>query len=151
MSDSGFDLGLDDPEQAGVYFVISKDLDTLDVAARDAGLMVRRIDLGGCADKATLMIRIGTALDFPSGSGRNWDALSDRLRDLSWLVAEGYALLIDMAGDLRDANEGDFDTLLEVLEDTASDWTNRKTPFWAFLALPESGFDAVEPPVIEER
>lgn len=148
MSDSGFDLGLDDPAQSGVYFVTSEDLDTLDVAARDAGLLVRRIDLGGCADKATLMMRIGTALDFPSGSGRNWDALSDRLRDLSWLAAEGYALLIDMAGDLRDADESDFDTLLEILEDTASEWTRRKTPFWAFLALPESTFDAMESPPI---
>ena len=144
MSDSGFDLGLDDPAQAGVYFVTTEDLDTLDVAARDAGLVVRRIDLGGCADKATMMMRIGTALDFPSGSGRNWDALTDRLRDLSWLPADGYALLIDMAGDLRDADEGDFDTLLEILEDTASDWVARKVPFWAFLALPENAFDALE-------
>jgi len=144
MSDSGFDLGLDDPAQAGVYFVTTEDLDTLDVAARDAGLVVRRIDLGGCADKATMMMRIGTALDFPSGSGRNWDALTDRLRDLSWLPADGYVLLIDMAGDLRDADEGDFDTLLEILEDTASDWVARKVPFWAFLALPENAFDALE-------
>ena len=144
MSDSGFDLGLDDPAQAGVYFVTTEDLDTLDVAARDAGLVVRRIDLGDCADKATMMMRIGTALDFPSGTGRNWDALTDRLRDLSWLPADGYALLVDMAGDLRDADEGDFDTLLEILEDTASDWVARKMPFWAFLALPENAFDALE-------
>lgn len=144
MSDSGFDLGLDDPAQAGVYFVTIEDLDTLDVAARDAGLLVRRIDLGGCSDKATLMMRIGSALDFPSGSGRNWDALGDRLRDLSWLAADGYALLIDTAGDLRDGDESDFDTLLEILEDVASDWAERKTPFWAFLALPESAFEAME-------
>jgi len=145
MSDSGFDLGLDDPAQAGVYFVTSDDLSTLDVAARDAGLLVRRIDLGGCADKPTLMMRIGTALDFPSGSGRNWDALSDRLRDLSWLPAAGYALLIDAAGDLRDADEGDFDALLEILEDTANAWVARDIPFWAFLGLPESAFDAMTP------
>lgn len=144
MSDSGFDLGLDDPAQAGVYFVTREDLDTLDVASRDAGLLVRRIDLGGCSDKATLMMRIGSALDFPSGSGRNWDALNDRLRDLSWLAADGYALLIDTAGDLRDADESDFDALLEILEDTAADWAERDTPFWAFLALPESAFDAME-------
>ncbi len=143
MSDSGFDLGLDDPAQSGVYFVTSPDLDTLQVAARDAGLLVRRVDLGGCSDKATLLMRIGSALDFPSGSGRNWDALTDRLRDLSWLAAEGYMLLIDDAGDLRDADEPGFDTLLEILEDVAGDWAGRETPFWAFLALPESAFEAV--------
>lgn len=142
MSDSGFNLGLDDPAQSGVYFVTSPDLDTVDVAARDAGLLVRRIDLGGCSSKATLMLRIGSALDFPSGSGRNWDALTDRLRDLSWLQANGYALLFDAAGDLRDADEGDFDTLLEILEDTANDWAGSEVPFWAFLALPEDAFEA---------
>lgn len=144
MSDSGFDLGLDDPAQSGVYFVTSPDLDTLHVAARDAGLLVRRIDLGGCTNKAGLMMRIGSALEFPSGSGRNWDALTDRLRDLSWLAADGYMLLIDQAGDLRDADETAFDTLLELLEEVAGDWTGRETPFWAFLALPESAFDAME-------
>ncbi|MEJ7745895.1 MAG: barstar family protein [Luteimonas sp.] len=144
MSESGFDLGLDDVAQSGVYFVTSDDLATLDVAARDTGLLVRRIDFSGCADKATLLMRIGAALDFPSGSGRNWDALADRLRDLSWLAADGYALLIDAAGDLRDADESDFDHLLEILEEASSDWAERGTPFWAFLALPESAFDAME-------
>ncbi len=144
MSDSGFDLGLDDPAQSGVYFVTSPDLGTLDVAARDAGLLVRRIDLGGCSSKAALMMRIGVALDFPSGSGRNWDALTDRLRDLSWLEAEGYMLLVDTAGDLRDADEIDFDMLLEILEEVAGEWAGRGIPFWAFLALPESAFEAME-------
>ena len=144
MSDSGFDLGLDDPAQSGVYFVTSDDLGTLDVAARDAGLLVRRIDLGGCPGKAGVIMRIGSALDFPSGSGRNWDALSDRLRDLSWLQAEGYMLLFDLAGELRDADEVDFDMLLEILEDVTGDWAARGTPFWAFLALPQSAFVAME-------
>ncbi|MEO6365443.1 MAG: barstar family protein [Luteimonas sp.] len=144
MSDSGFDLGLGDPAQAGVYFTTTDDLDTLDVAARDAGLLVRRIDLGGCADKATLMMRLGAALDFPSGSGRNWDALADRLRDLSWLPAVGYALLIDAAGDLRDAEESDFDSLLGILEEAAIDWAGRETPFWAFLSLPDNAFDVMD-------
>lgn len=144
MSDSGFDLGLDDPAQSGVYFVTSPDLDTLHVAARDAGLLVRRMDLGGCTDKAILMMRIASALDFPSGSGRNWDALTDRLRDLSWLAAEGYMLLVDAAGDLREADESDFDTLLEILEEVAADWAGRGMPFWVFLALPEDAFDGLE-------
>ncbi len=144
MSQSGFDLGLDDPAQSGVFFVTSEDLATLDMAARDAGLLVRRMDLGGCPDKATLMMRIAAVLDFPPGSGRNWDALADRLRDLSWLPAEGYALLIDTAGDLRDADEIGFDHLLDILEQASGDWAERGAPFWAFLALPESAFDAID-------
>ena len=71
MSESGFDLGLEDATRAGVFFVAGDDIATLAMAARDAGLLVRRIDLAGCRDKSTLMLRLATALDFPAGSGRN--------------------------------------------------------------------------------
>jgi hypothetical protein len=141
VSDSGFDLGLDDATRAGVFFVTTDDIATLDMASRDAGLLPRRIDLRDCGNKATLMLRLATALDFPPGSGRNWDATSDRLRDLSWLPAPGgYALLFDAAQDMRNADETSFDTLLDLLDEAVADWAQRGIPFWAFLALPEDEF-----------
>ena len=144
MSESGFDLGLDDPGKAGVYFATNDDLRTLGMAARDAGLMARRIDLRGCKTKATLLLRMSSALDSPTGSGRNWDALSDQLRDMSWLPAVGYALLFDDASDLRDADETSFDTLLDILQEAATDWAGRDIPFWAFLALAENEFEQAD-------
>lgn len=144
MTESGFELGLDQPDRCGVFFVTDDDLDALGVASRDAGLAVRRIDLGGCDDKATLLLRVGNALDFPAGSGRNWDALSDRVRDLSWIEAGGYALLFENAGDLQDADEAAFDTLLDVLEEAAAAWRDRAVPFWVFLAMPMEFFDELD-------
>jgi hypothetical protein len=144
MSASGFDLGLADPARAGVYFVTGEDLAPLAAAARDAGLLALRVDLAGCTDKPTLLLRIATALDVPGGRGRNWDGLADDLRDLDWLPASGYALLFDAAGDLRAADEADFDTLLDLLDQAAGDWARRETPFWAFLALPDDAFDELE-------
>ena len=144
MSESGFDLGLDDPGKAGVYFATNDDLRTLGMAARDAGLMARRIDLRGCKTKATLLLRMSSALDSPTGSGRNWDALSDQLRDMSWLPAVGYALLFDDASDLRDADEASFNTLLDILQEAATEWTGRDIPFWAFLALSEDALQQAD-------
>ena len=143
MSESGFNLGLDDPSQAGVYFATNDDLRTIGMAARDAGLLARSIDLRGCKTKATLLLRLSIALDVPNGSGRNWDALSDQLRDLAWLPAPGYALLFDDAADLRDADETSFNTLLDILQEAASEWAGRDIPFWAFLALAEDEFEQV--------
>ena len=140
MTESGFELGLDDPRRAGVFFVTGEDTATIAMAARDAGLLARRIDLGGCNGKANLLLRLATALDFPPGLGRNWDALSDALRDLSWLRAPGYALLFDDARDLRDADEASFETLLDVLDEAARDWRGHQVPFWCFLALPVGEF-----------
>lgn len=140
MTDSGFDLGLDDAQRAGVFFVTSEDLDTLAAAAQDAGLLARRVDLLGCADKRTLLLRMALALDFPATAGHNWDALSDSLRDLSWLPAGGYALLFDGAGEMRNADEESFDTLLSILDEASADWSERDLPFWAFLALRDADF-----------
>ncbi|MGV8960344.1 MAG: barstar family protein [Stenotrophomonas sp.] len=138
MSDSGFDfdMGLDDPARAGVFAVGDGDLGDLAAAARDAGLRVFQIDLEGCTDKRTLLLRIATQLDFPSGRGRNWDALSDGLRDLSWLPGDGYALLFNDAGALHEGSTKDFDTLLDILTEASSSWAEANVPFWAFVELP---------------
>ena len=138
MSESGFDMGLGDAGQAGVYGVGHGDLGGLAAAARDAGLKVLRVDLEGCTDKRTLLLRIATQLDFPQGRGRNWDALADALRDLSWLPARGHALLFSDADDLRNASREDFDTLLDVLTEVAAHWAEDNAPFWAFFELSEA-------------
>jgi RNAse (barnase) inhibitor barstar len=137
MSESGFDLGLSDPARAGVFLVAGDDLDALDVLARDAGLRAWRIDLNDCRNKATLLLRIATMLEFPGSFGRNWDALSDGLRDLSWLPADGYALLFEGAGDLRNADATSYDTLLDILGEASREWAARGVALWAFIALPE--------------
>lgn len=133
MSESGFDLGLDDAGQAGVFEVDAADLPALGAAARDAGLLVRRIDLDGCRDKRALLLRIATVLDLPGGRGGNWDALMDALRDLDWLPAPGYVLLLDGSAGLQAALPDDFDTLVGVLQEAAGWWADAGVPFWAFL------------------
>lgn len=137
MSESGFDPGLSRASHAGTFFVTTDDLDGLGMAARDAGLNVHRIDLLGCHNKTMLLLRIGTALEFPAGSGRNWDALSDRLDDLDWLPGGGHVLLFDEAGQYRAVDAAGFDTLVDILDETSRQWASRDVPFWSFLALPE--------------
>jgi RNAse (barnase) inhibitor barstar len=144
MTATSFTLDLGDPRRAGVFFVTSEDLAILADIVVDAGLLARPLDLHGCADKPTLLARMAQALDFPNDRGRNWDALGDALRDLSWLPAPGYAVLVDHADDLRDADEASFDTLLALLDEASAEWATLDIPFWAFLALPEEEFDGAD-------
>lgn len=137
MSESGFELGLDNPAEAGLYETDASSLPALAAAARDAGLLVRDIDLDGCRDKPTLLLRLSSILDLPAGFGRNWDALSDALRDLNWLPAPGYALLLEEAGQLRACCPRDYDTLLDILHEASQAWADRQVPFWVFLAVDE--------------
>ena len=140
MTESGFDLGLQDPARAGVFFVTADDLALLRAAAHDAGLPPRHIDLLGCHNKATLLLRMALALDFPTSSGRNWDALSDNLRDLQWLPGTGHVLLFEAANELHDNDPSVFDTLVSILDEASGEWKARGFPFWAFLALPERDY-----------
>ncbi|MGH8233581.1 MAG: barstar family protein [Rhodanobacteraceae bacterium] len=127
--------------QNGTYFVGATDLDTLDAAAHEEGLLVKRASLLGCRGKPDLLERIAAVLQFPDSFGANWDALADCLGDLGWLPhADGFVLLFDHASDLRDAAEPDFDTLLGILEEACTHWKQRGTPFFALLTLPDEAF-----------
>ncbi|WP_372393618.1 barstar family protein [Xanthomonas sp. NCPPB 3582] len=135
MSAGDFALDLSNPQQSGVYQAETDDLDTMAALARDAGLRILRVDLATCSDKRMLLMRLATQLDFPLGFGRNWDALSDGLRDLAWLPApRGYALLIDGANALAQAAPADRDTLLDILDEAATSWASRGRTFAAFVA-----------------
>ena len=127
---------LADPAQSGAYFVDEHDRDAMADAGAALDYHVAHIDLAGCPDKAELMTRLAAALRLPSWFGGNWDALADVLGDLSWQPAVGYLLLIEHAGDLRDAAPEDFDTLLEILNEAAFRWAEDAKPFWAILPLP---------------
>lgn len=135
MNHDPFEMGLDDVNNAGVYAIGNDDIGPLSAAMRDAGLRVVTIDLQGCNDKRTLLMRIASQLDFPTGFGGNWDALQDSLRDLSWLKANGYALFFSDADVLRADAEKDFDTLLDVLDEASQTWAEQDVPFWAFVAI----------------
>ena len=132
-----FDLDLGDPGQSGVYRIAPEAMDTMAALARDAGLRILRVDLAGAASKRTLLARLATQLDFPHGSGMNWDALSDNLRDLSWLPAPGYALLLESADALRGSE--DFHVLLDILDECATAWAAAGVAFVAFISLEEAG------------
>lgn len=92
---------------------------------RDAALAADHeivyLDLSGCTDKASLLEAASRAFRFPDWFGRNWDALSDSLADLSWLDAPGYLVVIEHAGTLRSMEGQLWGTLCEVFADVASE------------------------------
>lgn len=141
MSTRGFDPELTRPAQSGVYYVGADDLDRLARSALRDDLRVCRTDLAGCHDKDELLRRLAMSLQLPDTFGHNWDALADCLRDLRWMPASGYVLLFEHADELRQAAEADFDILLGILDDAATFGGEHGTPWFAFLALPESTFD----------
>jgi RNAse (barnase) inhibitor barstar len=138
------DMDLNDAASNGVYFVTQDDIAALESAAPSTSLCTLRVDLHDCTDKASLLRHLHDALRIPPGFGGNWDALSDSLRDLSWLRANGYLLLITHAQTLRDADEAGFDVFMDILDEAAESWRGSGVPFFAYIALPESAADEAD-------
>ncbi|WP_329104055.1 barstar family protein [Streptomyces sp. NBC_01439] len=97
-------------------------------AAEAAGRTVVRLDLSGVRSKAELMRRCGDALRLPEWVGGNWDALADALRDLSWVPSPsggGWLVAVTSWRGYADARPGEWETLVEVLEEAVGFWRER--------------------------
>ncbi|WP_394826363.1 barstar family protein [Pendulispora albinea] len=83
--------------------------------------------------------QFGALLQFPTYFGENWDAFLDCMRDLDWLRASGFVLVVfDAADVLADADAGELDTLLQILTEAAEAWEqgddlSPPTPFHIIL------------------
>uniref|UniRef100_A0AAU2JKC9 Barstar family protein n=1 Tax=Streptomyces sp. NBC_00049 TaxID=2903617 RepID=A0AAU2JKC9_9ACTN len=111
-------------------------------AAEAAGWAAVRLDLDGVRGKAELMRRCETALRLPEWFGGNWDALADALRDLSWLPeAPGRLLAVTSWRAYAAARPGDWETLVEILEEAVDFWREAPDapPLTVLLAESEPG------------
>jgi hypothetical protein len=82
------------------------------------------------------------ATSYPNSFGHDWDGLADGLRDLRWLHGWGHVLLIEHADTLQQTASANFDILLGVLDDAATFASDQDKPWFAFLALADSGDDS---------
>ncbi len=135
MSDVEVGALLADSTQAGAYFVDARDREALVEAGSALQFAVLPVDLRACADAEAAMCEIADALRFPDWFGENLDALADCLSDLSWLPSEGYVLVLENTGDWRAQDSDTFDTVLDILNQTAERWAKDRVPFWAFLPV----------------
>lgn len=83
-----------------VHFVSSKDAATLSAQLTRSGLQVCEIPGSTIKTEEDLFAAVATALQFPAYFGRNWDALDECLRDMTWLPSKGYVLIVRDVGQL---------------------------------------------------
>jgi Barstar (barnase inhibitor) len=76
-----------------------------------------------------LMDGLAVGFSFPDYFGRNWDAVDECLRDLSWLPARGYVLVVTAAEGVWRREPRLAARLVESWLFCAEDWARRETPF----------------------
>jgi hypothetical protein len=92
------------------------------VLAVPPGFVERTIDGRRGRTKRGVLNELAKALEFPAGSGRNWDALEEMLADLEWLPAKGYLLVVTSADELLVEDPDDYETFIDIVKTVAKEW-----------------------------
>jgi len=93
------------------------------------GIALVRIHADRVEDETGLLDALADGFSFPDYFGRNWDAVDECLRDLSWLPADGYVLVVRGADDLWRRNPRLPAKLVRSWLFCAERWARRDTPF----------------------
>ena len=117
---------LDHPDWSCVHFTRESPSED-DLTARGIGLV--RLDGGSVADDGELFDALAAGFSFPDYFGRNWDAVDECLRDLSWLPADGYVLVVRAADALWRRDPRLPARLIESWLFCAEHWARRERPF----------------------
>ncbi len=97
-----------------------------------------------CTGREELLEEFARGLDFPDYFGGNWDALEDCLRDLEWLSAEAFVLIITNAEQVLKNSPGELVTFAGILSSAAAHWSAADPPasfHCVFQCEPESADD----------
>lgn len=99
------------------------------------GLHRAEISGAGIGDRDDLFDALAPALELPDWFGRNWDALSDSLRDLAWIEPGAIALLVSGAGEMLSRAPHASAHLLEIWSSAAVAQAERGRVLQLYLAL----------------
>jgi hypothetical protein len=86
--------------------------------------VVARLDGTRMTDAEHAFHEFADALLFPGYFGWNWAALSDCVRDLRWLPADGYLIVVDNGPQLLPDSPEDRRTLFRVLSRAVQHWAS---------------------------
>jgi RNAse (barnase) inhibitor barstar len=95
----------------------------------DRGIGLVRVDGDAVTEDGDLMDALAVGFSFPDYFGHNWDAVDECLRDLSWLPAEGYVLVVRRAERLWRRDPRIPARLVRSWLFCAEHWARREKPF----------------------
>jgi hypothetical protein len=87
-------------------------------------VFIARLDGSKMVDSYGVFEEFSKTLKFPAYFGWNWPALSDCIRDLDWIPADRYLLLIENPSLLLRSEAEERDVLFRILAQAGNDWAN---------------------------
>src|SRR5689334_4407549 len=126
---------LKDAARAGVFH-LSADARELAGAAAAAGLMVIYVDIGHAHDREHFAEHVAEAMRFPDPSD-DWSAFADGLKDLAWMPAKGWVVILEKSKHFAGGHGGEFKQAMAAMSAAADHWRGKGTPFWTLIGGPD--------------
>jgi len=102
--------------------------DELKRSLDEQGIRCFVLDLRGVSGKAALLEAWGESVEVPQWVGRNWDAMDEAVRDLSWARAERYVVIVTGGGELASVEPKSWQMTLDILRTGVAEWETRGVP-----------------------
>jgi Barstar (barnase inhibitor) len=127
---------LKDAAKAGVFH-LSADARSLASAAASAGLMVIYVDIHHAHDRDDFMAEASHAMRFPEQAGAGWEGFERGLKDLSWIQAKGWVVILEKSKHFAGGHAREFKDTMAAMIAAADHWRAKGKPFWTFVGGPD--------------
>ena len=125
-----------DAAKAGVY-QLTGDARDLAGAAAAAGLMVVYVDIHHAHDREDFLVEASRALRFPEKLSADWNAFAGGLKDLSWLSAKGWVVILEKSKHFCGGHGHEAKETLAAMDAAAVHWRGQGKPFWTLIGGPD--------------
>jgi RNAse (barnase) inhibitor barstar len=120
---------------ACVHFLDESALSPLVQTLGSMNVRAEEIGVPPISSAGDLFRQIARAFEFPTYVGQNWDAVEEALRDLEWLPAPGYTLIVRQARHVWVECPEVAGMLIEVWLTAAEWWADSETAFHLIFEL----------------
>jgi len=127
---------LKDAAKAGIFH-LSGDARALAGAAASAGLMVIYVDIGHAHDREDFLADASKAMRFPERLCADWNAFSSGLKDLSWIPAKGWVVILEKSKHFAGGHGGEFKQAMAAMSSATEHWREAGKPFWTLIGGPD--------------
>lgn len=130
-----FVTDLKSPSWQCVHFPTQEDAGQAIESLHGGSIALVEVDGTEIGSESDLFTAVSRAFRFPDYFGMNWDALEECLRDLEWIPAQGYVLLITDADQMWRRSPELAGRFLSIWLFAAEQWAQEERPFHLIFVL----------------
>jgi RNAse (barnase) inhibitor barstar len=120
--------------ECGVYTLeVVPELADLERLTEQLGMNLFILDGSRTRNKQEFLEHAAAVFGFPGYFGKNWDAFTDCLTDMSWVDGGGFLIVFIETGQFAKYAPQEFDAVLEIFQEAAEYWQTEGKTFLALL------------------